>query len=84
MDEVKKACDVVSENDIDICDLSALRKVKVGRFRGEVRITIFDWYQDSKSKQLECSTTGISLPREQWNTLQANRAKVDLAFLGGA
>jgi hypothetical protein len=84
MDEVTKACDDVSENDIDICDLSALRKVKVGRYKGEVRIAIRDWYQDSKSKQLKPSTTGISMPREHWNTLQANRAKVDLAFLGGA
>ena len=86
MDEVTKACDDVSKNDIDICDLSALRKVKVGRLNGEVRIKIFYWYQDSKSKQLKPSTgtTGISMPREHWNTLQANRAKVDLAFLGGA
>ena len=84
MDEVTKACDVVSETDIDICDLSSLRKVKVGTYKGEVRIAIFDWYQDSKSKQLRPSKTGISMPMEQWKTLQANRAKVDNAFLGGA
>ena len=58
MDEVTKTCDDMSENEIGNCDLSALRKVKVSRYQGEVRIAIFDWYQDSKSKKLRPSKTG--------------------------
>ncbi|RSH82217.1 hypothetical protein EHS25_005927 [Saitozyma podzolica] len=58
-------------------NLTEYRRVTVREFKGKTLVDIREHYKDKTSGEMKPGSKGISLTREQWETLKANMDVVD-------
>eukprot|EP00271_Cylindrocystis_brebissonii_P016234 TRINITY_DN39560_c0_g1_i1.p1 TRINITY_DN39560_c0_g1~~TRINITY_DN39560_c0_g1_i1.p1 ORF type:complete len:189 (+),score=45.07 TRINITY_DN39560_c0_g1_i1:199-765(+) len=74
-----KSTTTISKNgDRVICELSNTRRVTVSEFRGKPLVSVREYYE--KNGEFLPTAKGISLSREQWNSLVEGKAAVEGAI----